>query len=200
MEIKDLLKARRLEKNLTLDEVAHMVGVSAPTISRRESGDIANMRRDKIVKLAQALDMPPAVIMGYENVMAEFKYIIFSLRNSKGFNQEQMAQELHVSKATIGMWEIGERKPSPDKYEEIADYFNVDMDYIYGRSSIPRKIVYDSSGQTHRVFDALDLTEHELGLIQNYRKSSDETRHIVDLILNIEKTNLPPHRKEKERV
>ncbi len=67
MEIKDLLKARRLEKDLTLDEVAHMVGVSAPTISRWESGDIANMRRDKIVKLAQALDMSPAVIMGWEN-------------------------------------------------------------------------------------------------------------------------------------
>lgn len=67
MEIKDLLKARRLEKDLTLDEVAHMVGVSAPTISRWESGDIANMRRDKIVKLAQALDMSPAVIMGWED-------------------------------------------------------------------------------------------------------------------------------------
>lgn len=71
MEIKDLLKARRLEKNLTLDEVAHMVGVSAPTISRWESGDIANMRRDKIVKLAQALDMSPAVIMGWDNEKSE---------------------------------------------------------------------------------------------------------------------------------
>lgn len=71
MEIKDLLKARRLEKDLTLDEVAHMVGVSAPTISRWESGDIANMRRDKIVKLAQALDMSPAVIMGWENKEAK---------------------------------------------------------------------------------------------------------------------------------
>lgn len=66
MEIKDLLKARRLEKGLTLDEVAHMVGVSAPTISRWESGDIANMRRDKIAKLAQALDVSPAVIMGWD--------------------------------------------------------------------------------------------------------------------------------------
>lgn len=81
--------------------------------------------------------------------MAEFKDIFFDLRSSMGFNQEQMAQELHVSKATIGMWEIGERKPGPDKYEEIADYFNVDMDYLYGRSPIKQKISYDSKGQAH---------------------------------------------------
>lgn len=81
--------------------------------------------------------------------MAEFKDIFFDLRSSMGFNQDQMAQELHVSKATIGMWEIGERKPGPDKYEEIADYFNVDMDYLYGRSPIKQKISYDSKGQAH---------------------------------------------------
>lgn len=81
--------------------------------------------------------------------MAEFKDIFLELRNSKGFNQEQMAHELHVSKATIGMWEIGERKPGPDKYEEIADYFNVDMDYLYGRSKIKCKISYDSNGRPH---------------------------------------------------
>lgn len=91
MEIKDLLKARRLEKNLTLDEVAHMVGVSAPTISRWESGDIANMRRDKIVKLAQALDMSPAVIMGWDNEKSEntenntVDYMIHSLTSDESW-------------------------------------------------------------------------------------------------------------------
>lgn len=95
MEIKDLLKARRLEKNLTLDEVAHMVGVSAPTISRWESGDIANMRRDKIVKLAQALDMSPAIIMGWDNEKSEntenntVDYMIPSLNSDESWFVER---------------------------------------------------------------------------------------------------------------
>lgn len=77
--------------------------------------------------------------------MADFKNIILSLRNEKNFSQEQLAKELHVSKATIGMWETGKRFPGPVKYEEIADYFNVDMDYLYGRSEIRKNYHYDSS-------------------------------------------------------
>ena len=56
MDVKSILKKRRLEKNLTLDDVGKLVGVSAATISRWESGDIENMRSDKIVKLANALE------------------------------------------------------------------------------------------------------------------------------------------------
>lgn len=67
MEIKDILKARRLSLALTLEDVAAKVGVSAATISRWESGDIANMRRDRIVALSNALKISPAVIMGWDD-------------------------------------------------------------------------------------------------------------------------------------
>ena len=55
MDLKDKIKQRRLELGLTLDEVARIVNVSGATISRWESGDIENMRRDKIALLAKAL-------------------------------------------------------------------------------------------------------------------------------------------------
>ena len=67
MEIKDILKNRRLELSLTLKDISEKVGVTIPTISRWESGDIANMRRDKIVSYAKALNISPAVIMGWES-------------------------------------------------------------------------------------------------------------------------------------
>lgn len=64
--VKDILKGRRLELELTLEDVAKRVGVSPATISRWESGDIANMRRDRIAALAKALQISPAVIMGWD--------------------------------------------------------------------------------------------------------------------------------------
>lgn len=64
--IRNVLKQKRLEKNMTLKDVAKKVGVSEGTISRWESGDIENMRRDKISKLADALNISPAVIMGWD--------------------------------------------------------------------------------------------------------------------------------------
>ena len=66
MEIKDLLKMRRLELGLTLAEVAKMVGVSEATVSRWETGNIANMKRSRIALLAKALQVSPSIIMGWE--------------------------------------------------------------------------------------------------------------------------------------
>lgn len=73
MKIHEKLKARRLELGLTLEEVAAHVGVNDSTISRWERGDIANMKRDKILKYAEALDISPAVIMGWEPEKSEIK-------------------------------------------------------------------------------------------------------------------------------
>jgi repressor LexA len=66
MDFKDVLKNRRSALHLTLDEIAEAVGVSKATVSRWESGEIANLRRDKIARLAKALRLSPAVLMGWE--------------------------------------------------------------------------------------------------------------------------------------
>lgn len=66
MEVQDIIKEKRIALNLTMKEVADYVGVTEATISRWESGDIANMRRDRIYKLSQVLNLSPLVIMGIE--------------------------------------------------------------------------------------------------------------------------------------
>ena len=63
---KSYLKERRLQLGLTMLEVAKRVGVSEATISRWESGDIDNMKRDKIALLAKALEISPLVIVGID--------------------------------------------------------------------------------------------------------------------------------------
>lgn len=68
MGVRSVIKNRRLELQLTMKEVAEKVGVSEATVSRWESGDIENMRRDKIAALAKALQIPPAVLMGWDDI------------------------------------------------------------------------------------------------------------------------------------
>lgn len=65
MEIKDILKNRRTELGLTQLDVANAVGVSEATVSRWESGDIANMKRSRIASLASVLKISPSIIMGW---------------------------------------------------------------------------------------------------------------------------------------
>lgn len=71
--------------------------------------------------------------------MAKFAAIIKNLRIERGITQEQLASLLKVSRSTIGMYETGSREPDFETLEAIADIFNVDMDYLIGRSSIERK-------------------------------------------------------------
>lgn len=67
VDLGDKIKERRLELDLTLEEVGNIVGVTKSTVMKWESGFIENMRRDKIALLAQALKVSPLWIMGLED-------------------------------------------------------------------------------------------------------------------------------------
>lgn len=54
---------RREQIGLSQVELGRLVGVSKATISRWESGDITNMRRDRIQKLAEALKISPIALL-----------------------------------------------------------------------------------------------------------------------------------------
>lgn len=71
--------------------------------------------------------------------MANFSDRIKALRTQRGITQEQLAAMLKVSRSTIGMYESGKREPDFEMSEAIADIFNVDMDYLTGRSDIQRR-------------------------------------------------------------
>lgn len=60
----ELIKMKRLEKNMSLEDVGKLVGVGKSTVRKWENGMIENMGRDKIVALSKALDLSPIDILG----------------------------------------------------------------------------------------------------------------------------------------
>lgn len=66
MDIKDIIKLKREELGLTYEELGKMIGVGKSTVRKWETGMIENMRRDNIVALAKALNISPALIMGWK--------------------------------------------------------------------------------------------------------------------------------------
>lgn len=59
MEAGAIIKQLRLERGLTLEQLGDLVGVGKSTIRKWENGMIENMKRDKIQKLADALNVSP---------------------------------------------------------------------------------------------------------------------------------------------
>ena len=65
-ELSRKIKELRLSRDMTLEQVATIVGVGKSTVRKWETGMIANMKRDKIALLAQALGTTPAYLMGWK--------------------------------------------------------------------------------------------------------------------------------------
>ena len=77
--------------------------------------------------------------------MSKFHLRLRELRNSKGLSQQALADALKISKSSINMYERGEREPGIETLEAIADYFNIDMDYLIGSSSVPNRAMMKQS-------------------------------------------------------
>ena len=67
MNIGNRIKRKRLENNLTLEELGKKADVSRATMQRYESGKITNIPSDRIERISEALGVSPAFIMGWED-------------------------------------------------------------------------------------------------------------------------------------
>ena len=70
-------------------------------------------------------------------MMQEFKDIFKALRTRKRLTQAQLAEDLGLSRSAVSMYERGEREPDFETLELIADYFNVDMNFLIGWENNP---------------------------------------------------------------
>lgn len=66
--------------------------------------------------------------------MSDFKTVFTSLRKAKGLTQAELSKRIGISRSSISMYESGERMPRPEDLGVIADFFNVDLDYLMGRT------------------------------------------------------------------
>lgn len=67
--------------------------------------------------------------------MGNFANVFTQLRKERGYTQETIAKALGISRSTVGMYESGKRTPDLEDLEKFADFFNVDVDYLLGRST-----------------------------------------------------------------
>ena len=60
------------------------------------------------------------------------------LRVSRKISQVKLAMDLNLSQNSISRYETGEREADYDTLVAIADYFNVSVDYLLGRTDDPK--------------------------------------------------------------
>lgn len=121
--------------------------------------------------------------------MSRFHLRIKELRISRKLSQQELADALKISKSSINMYERGEREPGLDLLEAIADFFNVDMDYLMGKSDNPQKYLSSTNGVT--------LSSDEAKLLDIYRSFNDEGKE--HLLKQATDMSMLPHYKKGDK-
>ena len=105
------IKKRRKELGFTLAELAEKVGLRDATIQRYESGEIQNIKKDTILKLAEVLRCSPGYLMGWTEL------------------ENPSPAETFVKIPVLGLIPAG---VPVEAVEDILDYEEIPLSYCQG--------------------------------------------------------------------
>ena len=98
-----------------------------------------------------------------------FARILQDLREDRDISRKDLALALNISVSTLGMYEQGRREPNIDMLIKMADYFDVSIDFLVGRSY--------KNDNNELLVEALHLKNEIDKLPQGYK-------NIIDFMLN----------------
>jgi len=75
--------------------------------------------------------------------------VIKELRKQKKISQAKLAENIHVTQATVSRWETGEMLPTLDILTELSKYFSVSIDYILGNEQKNKPIISEDDELTN---------------------------------------------------
>ena len=98
--------------------------------------------------------------------MATFASRLAQLRREANLSQHQLANKLMISYGSIGNYESGTRFPRYEDLEAIADFFNVELDYLCGRTD-----------------EKPDFSLEEQWIMQCYKNADSDTKLAIKTLL-----------------
>lgn len=111
------------------------------------------------------------------------------LRDKQGLSDYAVSKKIGLSRSILSDWKIGKHTPSNKNLKKIADFFNVSLDYLAGRTKTFN--ITPVIKAVEKAIPASDpaFTDDELLIIAAYRNADDVDKRAVKRILQIEDDN-----------
>jgi len=103
---------------------------------------------------------------------------IKELRKLKKVSQKEVASNLGIAQNTLSTWEVGRYEPDSDSLVKLADYFNVSIDYLLGRSDEKRPAVPEDDGSHKNEV----LVRSRNGMVVQKSYTDEQIKFIISLI------------------
>ena len=122
----------------------------------------------------------------------EFHEKLQELRKSRGLTQEELAEDLYVSRTAISKWESGRGYPNIDSLKEISKYFSVSIDDLLSGEKLLSIAEEEKESSIRNLCDLLfgitDILGVMLIILPLYPKTIDGYIYSVNLLSYVEKT------------
>ena len=116
----------------------------------------------------------------------EFCAKLQELRKKRGLTQEELAEQLYVSRTAISKWESGRGYPSIDSLKAIAKYFSVSVDDLLSGDTVLAIVEEDRTQSEKRsrtlAFGLLDCSAGPLLFLPFFGVRSNKTAQAVSLL------------------
>ena len=124
----------------------------------------------------------------------EFHEKLQELRKSRGLTQEELAEELYVSRTAISKWESGRGYPSIDSLKEISNYFSVTIDELLSSEKMLSLAEKENKANLRSMcdllFGLLDVCSFILIFLPLYPNRVNEFVYSVNLFAYTQVTSL----------
>lgn len=115
----------------------------------------------------------------------EFHEKLQELRKSRNLTQEELAEELYVSRTAISKWESGRGYPSIDSLKAISGFFSISIDELLSADALVSIAEKENRSNIQRICDMLfgtvDLIGILLALLPLYSRQMDNSVIAVNL-------------------
>lgn len=116
------------------------------------------------------------------DMMATFAERLKAERKKNNINQTQLAEKLYLDRSSISKYESGKQIPETPTLEKLADFFDVSIDYLLGKTDIRN---YEDNSSLNSInenlstnglktlaahFDEEQFTQDDLDDIENFIK------------------------------
>jgi len=84
---------------------------------------------------------------------------IASLREKWGLTQEELSSKLGISRAALSHYETNRREPDYETLRNIANFFDISLDYLLGRTNDPHSVL---DRDVREFVDSLELSDDKI--------------------------------------
>lgn len=127
--------------------------------------------------------------------MEKFAKRLKEIRKEWNLSQKNLAENLGYARTTIANYEQNTRVPSLETISEIADYFNVSLDYLFGRTKIKNtfhNLMFDNLNTPIFLInpDSYKIVDFNKSALSYYNYSEYQLRHKNIFDINKSENNI----------